>query len=64
MPGFKQQTEGHPSSNLTRKVSDEIWLDKSHSSCKMRNGLERSAIQNSEGLLEAIWEGDNESLKR
>lgn len=43
--GFTEQTnKKNPGSNLTRKVSDEIWLDKSHSSCKMRDELERSAI--------------------
>lgn len=58
--GFTEQTKGNPGSNLTRKMSDEIWLDKSHSSCKTRNELERSAIQkNSEGVWEAIWERDN-----
>lgn len=62
---FIKQAKGNSSWKLTREVSDEIWLRKSHSSCKMRNWLEESAIQkNSQGLLEAIWERENESPKK
>lgn len=48
---FTEQTKGYPGSKLTRKVSDEIWLDKSHSSCKMKNELEKSAIQKNSGTF-------------
>lgn len=62
---FIKQAKENSGWNLTREMSDEIWLKKSHSSCKMRNWLEKRAIQkNSEGLLEAIRERDNESFKK
>lgn len=34
---FIKQAKRNSSWKLTREVSDEIWLRKSHSSCKMRN---------------------------